>query len=332
MRPARLHARLQPRLVAAAAAASVLTATATAAADPSSTTPEQGYELGEVLHPRAVAMGGAQHALGGSTTALFVNPANLTTYRMYHLEALAAFGPEARRQSYGGAIADSSTSRLAGGFGGTWSSLDPDGIDRKWTDLRLSLAYPLGDRLSIGLTGRYLRASQAVAKGPLGSSRASDGTREDPVVNEFTFDAGASVALTESFRLGLTGKNLTAPGVGLAPTLLAGGLGFARDIFAAEADVQVDFTTWASARARFMLGGELLIADHFPIRLGYRYDDGTRAHTASAGAGYVDRRFSFELGARRDVVAEFPATTLAAGVRVFYDAAFGGSGEGPEGL
>ena len=84
-------------------------------ADPSTTSIEQGYELGEVQHPRVVGMGGAVQAFGGSTTAIFANPANLTLLRVYHLEGLAALSPESRRQSYGGAIADSSTSRLAGG-------------------------------------------------------------------------------------------------------------------------------------------------------------------------------------------------------------------------
>ena len=61
-----------------------------ALADPSSTTLEQGYELGEVQHPRVVGMAGATQVFGGSTTAIFVNPANLTLLRVYHLEGLAA--------------------------------------------------------------------------------------------------------------------------------------------------------------------------------------------------------------------------------------------------
>ena len=159
-------------------------------ADPSSTSIEQGYELGEIQHPRSVAMGNAAQVFGGSTTAVFVNPANLPLYRVYHLEALAAFGPEARRQSYGGAIADSSTSRLAGGFGGTWSQMDPDGIKRTFADLRLSLAYPLGDRFSLGVTGRYLRVQQRVSAGPFGTSLVSDGNHDEPLIAAFTFDAG----------------------------------------------------------------------------------------------------------------------------------------------
>lgn len=288
-------------------------------ASPSSTSIEQGYELGEIQHPRAVAMAGAQNALGSSTTAIFMNPANLPLQRVYHFEALGAFSPEARRQSYGGAVADSSTSRLAGGFGGTWSQMDPDGIKRQWTDLRLTLAYPLSDRISFGLTGRYLRAAQNISSGPLGSSLASDGTSDGPNFNSFTFDAGVTVIPTEGLRLGLVGHNLTVPSNGFAPTTLAGGIGYQTSIFAIEVDGLADFTTWKNTRGRIMAGGEVFLADHVPIRLGYRYDDGMRTHAISAGLGYVDKRWSVELGARRDVAADQPATLFVLGLRLFYD-------------
>jgi hypothetical protein len=298
-----------------------------ALADPSSTSIEQGYELGETQHPRSVAMGNAAQVFGGSTTAVFVNPANLPLYRVYHLEALAALGPEARRQGYGGAIADSSTSRLAGGLGGTWSQMDPDGIKRQFTDVRLALAYPLGDRFSLGATGRFLRVGQKVASGPLGASLASDGTREEPIFSGFTFDAGAAVQISENIRLALSGRNLTAPGTGLAPLAVAGGIGWSNQTVTIEADSLIDFTTFGSARARAMLGAEFLAADRFPLRAGYRYDAGMRTHAASLGAGYVDRKFSVELGARRDVAGDNPATLVSVGIRFFIDSGAGASGD-----
>ncbi len=319
--------RLRLRGVAAAVAIAAVGAPGVAHADPSSTSIEQGYELGEVQHPRVMAMGGAAQAWGGSTTAVFNNPANLGLFRVYHLEGLAAFGPEARRQSYGGAVTDSSTSRLSGGFGGTWSQMDPDGLKRRWTDLRLSLAYPLGDRISLGVTGRYLRLSQNVAAGPLGASLASGGTADEPLLNELTFDAGAAVQITEQLRVGLTGRNLTAPGTALAPLALAGGVGWSNQTVTVEVDGLVDFTTRDSARGRLMAGAEVLLADRVPLRAGYRYDDVMKTHAVSAGAGYVDRRFSIELGGRRDVVGEHPATTVAVGLRFFIDATGSGSGD-----
>jgi len=315
----RSHASFRTAAAVALASALVVATPRIASAEPSTTSIEQGYELGEIQHPRSVGMANAQQVFGGSTTAIFVNPANLPLYRVYHLEGLAAFSPEARRQSYGGAIADSSTSRLAGGFGGTWSQMDPDGIKRQFTDLRLTLAYPLGDRFSLGATGRFLRVAQKVSGGPLGASLASDGTRDQPIFSEFTFDAGAAVQITEEIRLAISGRNLTAPGTSLAPLVMAGGIGWSNKTITVEADSLIDFTTFGEARARGMLGGEFMIADRFPLRAGYRYDAGMKTHAVSGGAGYVERKFSVEAGVRRDVSADVPATLISIGVRFFID-------------
>ncbi len=291
----------------------------TAHADPSKTTVEQGFEGGEVQHPRGVAMGGAQAALGQSTAAIWLNPANLALARVYHFEGIAAGGLEARRQQYGGAIADSSTSRIAGGFGGTYSMLDPDGIHRSWTDLRLSVAYPLSDRVSVGATGRYLRLQQGVNAGPLGTSQTSAGTPGDPIYNGFTWDAGVTVIPTQGLYVAAVGRNLTPNGGTLAPLSAVGAVGYTAGAFTVEADANADFSTYAEARGRYMVGGEYLLIDKVPLRLGYRYDDGTKTHALSGGVGYVDRKWSAELGIRRDVSSDHPATLGVLGLRFFYD-------------
>jgi hypothetical protein len=293
-----------------------------ASAEPSTTTIEQGYDVGEVQSARSVAMAGALNATGVSTNGLFLNPANMALARVYHLEALAAFSPEARRQSYGAAAVDSVLNRghLAGGGAVTWSNMDPDGIHRSWTDVRLAMAYPLGEHLAIGATGRYLRVDQALAAGPLGASLASDGTAGKPLFNQLTFDAGATLSFTQALRLGVVGHNLTNPGTSFAPTMLAGGFGYVTQDFAIEGDTMADFTTYSSTKLRFMLGGEVFIADHYAVRGGYRYDAALKTHAGSLGAGYIDRRWSVEVGARHDLVADHPSTMVSIGLRYFYDA------------
>jgi hypothetical protein len=206
--------------------------------------------------------------------------------------------------------------------------MDPDGIKRTFTDLRLSLAYPFGDRFSVGATGRFLRVGQKVSAGPLGASLPSDGTSSDPVFSQFTFDAGAAVQISEQIRLAVSGRNLTATGTSLAPLVLAGGLGWSNQVFTIEANSLVDFTTFGSARGRGMAGAEILVADRFPLRAGYRYEAGNRTHALSLGAGYVERKFSVDAGARRDVVADHPATFISLGVRFFIDS---GAGTGDTG-
>lgn len=299
--------------------AAVLGIAREAHADPSSTSVQQGYEGGDIQSPRTMAMANAQTALGTSTSALVGNPANLPFARVYHFEALAFYQPEARRQSYGGAVADSVTNKLAGGFVGTWNNMDPDGIDRTWTDMRLSVAYPLTDWLALGLTGRYLRVTQATSRGPFGSSIVSDGTPDQALASIFTFNAGVTVQPLKGLSFGVVGSNLTHPGTSLAPTTLGIGAGFTNEIISVEGDCHIDFDTWGNARSRWGLAGELFLVNHLLIRAGYRFDTGMKTHAVSLGTGYVDRRFSVELSARRDVVADNPATSFVLGLRYFYD-------------
>jgi hypothetical protein len=314
--------------VVAAALTTVSARPTTARADVSTTSIEQGFEQGRIQTPRSTAFGGAQTALGTSTTALYENPANLPLSRVYHFEGLAGLGPEARRQSYGAGVVDSSTSRVAGGIGGTWNVLDPDGIHRQWTDLRLALAYPFGDRFSLGATGRYLRADQRIGSGPLAQSNtpdaASDGSPNGPIFNAFTFDVGATFVLTEGLRIAAVGHNLTNPGTGLAPTWVSGGIGYGHDLFSVEFDAAADFTTFKSTRARYMAGGEVFLANRVPLRVGYRYDDGLKTHAISGGLGYVDKSWSVELGGMHEIAGEHPATFLTLGLRLFYNATGGG--------
>jgi opacity protein-like surface antigen len=292
-------------------------------ADPATSSPELGYDMGELQHPRTMAMGGAQYALGQSTSAVLGNPANLTLSRVYHFEALASFSPEARRQSYGGAVADSMTNKVAGGLAGSWSSLDPDGVKRTWMDFRVAAAYPLGDKLSIGLGGRYLRLEQPTGIGPFGQSAASSGTPDSPLVSKITFDAGATLTPIKDLHISVTGKNLTNPGTMTMPTTIIGAAGYGNGVFGVEADVLFDFTTYGSAKVRAMAGVEVFLADRFPIRVGYRYDDGSKSHGVGLGLGFVDKRFSADIGARRDFVTNVPATFFGASFRYFYDAGNG---------
>jgi hypothetical protein len=293
-----------------------------AVADPMSTSPEQAYGLGEIPSARAVGMGGALNALGVSTPSIYLNPANMPLARVYHLEALGAVSPEAQRQTYGLAIVDSvlNSARVSGGVAGTWSEMDPSGMHRVWTDVRGALAVPLGDYLSIGATGRWLQVDQAVAAGPFGHSLASDGTTNSSVFNGFTFDVGATASLGDNLRVGAVGHNLTNPGTSLAPTTGALGIGYATQVFALEADGQLDFTTYHTAQGRVMAGGELFVADHYAIRAGWRFDTGTRLNTPSLGIGYVDPRWSVEVGASHDATGSHASTLAVLSLRYFYDA------------
>jgi hypothetical protein len=297
-----------------------------------STSPEQAYDLGEIPNARAVAMGGALDALGVSTTSLFLNPANMALARVYHIEAIGAFSPESQRQTYGGAIVDSvlNSSRLAGGLGGTWSATDPSAINRTWADVRAGLALPLGDYLAFGATVRWLHVTQAGGAGPFGPSYASDGTSGGPIFNALTIDGGATLNIVEGLRVAVSGDNLTNPATALAPTVGRAGIGYSTSIVALEVDGLLDFTTWGPVRGRVMAGGELFLEERYAIRAGWRYDQGEQINAASVGFGYIDPKWSIEIGVRRDLIGDHGQTFGVIGLRYFYDALGLGSGSGDD--
>lgn len=276
-----------------------------ARADPSDLTPEVGYNYGETETPRIAATGGALRAFAHSVDSLFVNPAGMASSRVYHIGALAQIWPEAARQSYGAGAVDSivSSSRLAGGLGGAWTRQDPEGIDRRSTDLRVALAYPFSDQFCVGAGIRYMWLKQN-GDGPLGDSPASGGLDGKNIIRGITLDTGLTLRLADSFAIGLVGNNLGNPGTGFRPTSFGGGVGFGTEDFTLEADALADFTTWDKSTLRAMGGFEFLAADHYPLRLGYRYDEGAASHAASGGLGYIDRMFEVGLAVRRVVSGE----------------------------
>jgi hypothetical protein len=313
------------RLVVAACACAAALSSRTAHAEGAYRPPEYGYQYGELEGPRTLALGGAARAYGWSTSAIQMNPANLPVQRIYHFEALFGLDSTAHRLQYGGAIVDSITSRLAMGVLASRTDLgnNADVYKRGTTNVRVAMAYPLGDKLSFGVTGHYLRVVQN-GTGALGASAISRDGGDDPNLRTFTFDAGLSLALGEVVRLGAVGYNLSGVGSALAPLMIGGGLGARLGDLTLEGNVVgVDGSTWGGFRTRYQLGLEYLAGDHYPLRVGYVFDEGTRRHAVSAGTGYVDKTFALDAGVRRelgragDPWAE--ALVFSVGLRYFYE-------------
>jgi hypothetical protein len=292
-----------------------------AAADPSPLDANIITDYGESETPRSAAMGGALRALGAGSAGIFLNPAAMATTRVYHIEALTQYTPETHRWIVGGVIVDSITSRLAGAFSimGVPLPMDPDGIRRTSLDLRLSLAYPITDRFILGVTGRYLKATQQGTAGSsygFGSSVVSGGLFDPSsgpppntrfaLVNTATIDAGLIAKPTDSLYVAAIGQNLTYANNGFLPFLVGGGLGYGTDALSIEADALADLSSWgvpgaAKPTARVMAGAEYKVAGLVPIRAGYRYDQGAKLNTVSLGSGFVGNEFAIEASVKRTV-------------------------------
>jgi hypothetical protein len=283
-------------------------------AEPSSVPPEIGYNHSELETARSAAMGGALRAFSNSLEALQDNPANLAATRVYHLGGLAQFWSGADRQSYGASIVDSvvSRSRLAGGVSANWLFQDPDGVARKDMDLRFGLGLPLSDKVLVGASVRYLSLSENGYPRGLGlppPSLASSGLPGGKTVQDLSVDAGITLKPFENFNLSLVGNNLTQPGNSYLPLQLGGGLGYGTELFTIESDLVADFDTYAKTTLRGMGGLEVLAGGQYPLRIGYRYDDGQRSHALSGGIGYLSKEFSFDFAVRR-VFGDVAATAF----------------------
>ncbi len=316
-----LDARRLGRLLSVRLASALLALAATVGSRSAGAEPplEVGYDYGEFAQPRGAALGGAIAAFANSLDALYANPANIAATRVYHLGGAAQFWPVAKRTAYGGGIVDSATSRVAGGLGAQYFLQSPGSLERSGVDLRLALAFPVSERFLLGAAGRYLGLKQE-GSGPLGSSAASAGLGGRQIVREFSFDVGATLRPAEGLALAAVGRNLANADHAFLPLTAGGGVGYGTDDFTVEADVFGDFRTWDRNTVRAMGGFELLVGDHFPLRLGYRFDQGADSHAACAGFGYLERAFSTSLAVRQ-VVAGDPVTAIFLGFEYHLESA-----------
>lgn len=285
------------------------------------TSSAQAWDLAVSREPRAVAMAGGDFAVGGSTGAALANPAALTVSRSYELVLSGNWSPEAGLAQYGGAIADALTSRMAGGLSAHWTSFDTSALTRSAIDVRASAAYPLGDALSVGVAGRWLRTTDTLGNGPVGGEPVA---RADAERTRLAFDAGLLLQPAPVFRLGLVAKNLFADPSFDLPRLYGAGVGFAFDSLSIESSALVNLTNGDAPRWRSGTGVGWSLAERYAVRFGYRFDQALATHAIGAGVSIADRSGALEIGVRRDVAGPFPATFIAVGFRVL----MGGLGPG----
>ncbi len=255
---------------------------------------EDTYETARGL---GMGMGGRAGATG--INAVAYNPANLPLVPLYHLEGYAAYFPGSGTISFGSAVADSITNRLAAGisargiFGG--SDGDDESQNYRGYDGRLSLGFPLSDRIAIGLSGRYLQF-RSRARNAAGERVGSTNLRA------FTLDAAARVTPAEGLHISAIGYNLIKTDSPLAPLQLGGGVSYTiREVVTLAGDAFADLTTFDDTRVIFGVGAEILLGEKVPLRVGYRRDDGRGLDQITAALGYVERQLGADLALRQDI-------------------------------
>jgi opacity protein-like surface antigen len=245
---------------------------------------------------RSMGLGGALRSSAFSTSALYLNPGGIALAKLYHIEATYLYDRPFESHLVGAGVVDSITSMLGVGVAYFYRRLERSDVKMQVHDARLSLAIPILNIIGIGITGKYLRSSNDmkldadIQRPPFG--------RE---LNSFSLDAGVQLRLGKHFGFGAVGYNLTKIDTPVAPM----GLGLSASAtvgdFLVIFDTLLDWSTYDRLAAKYMAGAEYFLIGHVPLRIGYSYNDGTKAHALHGGVGYISKVASIEAAVAGDL-------------------------------
>jgi opacity protein-like surface antigen len=251
------------------------------------------FSLEEV---RSMGMGGALRSNAYSTSALMLNPGGIAMAKLYHMEATYMYDHPFESHLMGASVVDSITSFLGVGVGYFYRRVERDDIKMQVHDARLSLAIPIANIVGLGITGKYLRSvndmniDEDIQSPPYG--------RE---LNNFSLDAGVQFRIGKHFGFGAAGYNLTKIDTPVAPLSLGLSANVAFANFIVVFDTLLDWSTYDDLSLKYMAGAEYFLLGRVPIRAGYSYNDGEKAHTIHGGIGYISKVASVEAAVSGDV-------------------------------
>jgi len=261
---------------------------------------------------RGLAMGLGARASAASTSALQYNAAGLTLGRLYHVETVLGYEPGTSRATFGASVIDSFSAPVAMGF--SYRYVLGNGHDgHAGMEGRLALAVPIGDVLSIGVTGRYVTFTR--------EGQRPEDTR-GPFAEGANIDGAIRVTPVAGLHIAALGYNLVDVGSPLVPRLVGGSLSYTIDsVVTLAVDGLADLSTFHEAdgamRPEALLGGAVeIFVQGVPIRAGYSFDSGRDLHYVTAGLGYVTEQLGVDLSWRQQVVGD-DDTWLLASFRYF---------------
>jgi hypothetical protein len=244
-------------------------------------TPPAGPDLRDLMHARNLGMGGAYMSMGYGAETIGGNPAALSAFKRYQIEASGAWDVP-NGMGYGTLGLADSTNVLAGGI--SYHFVTFGGLERRWAHVTtVALSYSLAEWIHLGVAARHHVI--------VGASNT----------NSITMNAGLLVKPAPWLSLGVSGHNLinnfnkdiTRFFVASASALILGQL---TPCF----DLRADFNQ-ASPRFAYQGGLEWLIAMTVPVRLGYQYDGIMNHQYLSAGIGWFTEGSGVDLAYRHEI-------------------------------
>lgn len=259
---------------------------------------------------RAQSLGGAYRAIATGNDAIYFNPAGLALVERYNPRIDYTYGFAGPTHNVDISIVDSSTSKLAAGIAYNLGIQSVNNASELTHLASLVLAYPIWpDVMFLGTTLKYVNAYEASGR-----------------LSRVTMDAGLAFILPLGLTLGASVENFIPSESALVPMNF--GVGTAFNIGGGHLDtgsmvdkrrigkqhgefggftvstdwVMKDLLKESGTMHNFLdVGASYLIADAFPIRVGYEWGQTDATHSVAAGLGFMLEIFSLEVFFRQNI-------------------------------
>lgn len=239
--------------------------------------------LRDLMTARAFGMGGAYRALGVGGEAVTGNPAAMSLYKRYMVDISGAWDLQTKFAFGNVTILDSSTNIIAAGLAYHLGSIGRGASRRIAHFNTVASSVPISDNFMIGASVRHLLMT---------------GARES---NAITLDAGLLIRLFAGLTISLSGHNLIEVSNPDLTRYYALALGWSGGGFNIAADMRADFGIAPTVQLAFNTGAEYVLANSFPIRLGYTLDKISGRQDFSGGVGIFIEGVGIDVAYRHEL-------------------------------
>jgi hypothetical protein len=233
---------------------------------------------------RGLALGTGMRASAISTSALAYSPGALSLGNLYHIEGNVDYLSAIKTAALGGAVVDSSTSKVGAGVGLRGFLSGHDGYGG--LDGRVGIAVSLTEAIALGVGARYISLTQFDHK----------------LARGFTMDASLRVMPVSGVQIDLGALNFIDVHSPFVPVTLTGAVAVAIvPSLSVGADLLTDMSTYSKPEVITGGGLEYLIGNSVPLRAGYSADIARSVHAVGFGVGYTDQRVGLDLGFKQEI-------------------------------
>jgi hypothetical protein len=271
---------------------------------------------------RALSMGGTLRAAPAGDSAVLLNPAGMSLFRTYSINAGYLYRMSDKGSLLNVSIVDSATKTLAAGLSYSYGHSSPETTlalgGGKTFDLNetsntheaaFALAYPLASIFHLGLTAKYVHHTVEQPEG------TPDEARKDNT-SGFTLDLGGVLSITKGFNLAAVGYNLIPVDNVLYPRALGMGVSYMfGTLFLAEFDAVLSFSE-EELKPSYHGGGEVFLGQSYAIRAGAMHDTLRGGTYVTGGIGLIASKIALDIGVRQ-MVDGGAETAIGVSVRAF---------------